>query len=367
MKEKAESEAESTSNDSSVEEAANEERGGEAWIEKKRRKDKKINKTNKSDKKDEESTEVETQDVEKDVKKDRKNANEQKGAQDRGRSTNISRGDITRYSDRARKLVVGQIDGDQGVRDSGNVNSNGGQDDDDDDDNDDDDDDNDDDDDDEFFGHNDEGVLGESSRLRRIHQVQCARACLNLEACTAFTFSDGVQGSCSFCPAENITALVFTPADNHTETWVRRYGQFINPVRKQYLPIPGGGSPGRLVVVKGTALVPMPRKISLEFLNEEQGVVVLKFSRYIDRINHIRLNAKIGDTWDQATKRNVPEELFPFAEGEDYEINFLMTSRGFAVYVNDRYLMTYNMTISYAGLIDTIEVRCLQELRHISF
>ncbi|GFR90534.1 hypothetical protein ElyMa_006152000 [Elysia marginata] len=77
---------------------------GRPGLKKKRRKDKKATKPINLTKKMKGRLKSKLQMSEKHLKKDRRNANKQKGAQDRGRSTNISHGDITRYLDQARSV-----------------------------------------------------------------------------------------------------------------------------------------------------------------------------------------------------------------------------------------------------------------------
>ncbi|GFS15380.1 galectin [Elysia marginata] len=196
--------------------------------------------------------------------------------------------------------------------------------------------------------------------------VTCARACQDMDLCSSFTFTERSQGwSCAFCPAENITALAFTPNDNRTETWIRRSGRVITPVHGQLADIPGAGEPGRLIVVKGTASTPLHHKRFMDLFNKQRGTIVLRFVRFA---SFIRLNSKLsGRSWSSDTERDFPVELFPFAEGEPYEINLLTTSGGFAVYVNGVYIMTYDLSISKAKTIDSMRLKFGAELHYVSF
>ncbi|GFR71271.1 galectin [Elysia marginata] len=202
-------------------------------------------------------------------------------------------------------------------------------------------------------------------------RLTCALACQELAACTSFTFTKEAEGSCAFCPAKNITALVFTPKDNQTESWIRRSGHYLKPVHEQVLDIPGAGAAGGLIVVKGTASTPLHWKRFMDLFNKKQETIMLRFIRFAESPNSnasfIRLNSMFNDTWSVETERNLPLELFPFAEGENYEINFLTTSHGFIVYVNGVYLITYSLSISKAEFIDSMRLKFGPELNYVSF
>ncbi|RUS74287.1 hypothetical protein EGW08_017962 [Elysia chlorotica] len=256
--------------------------------------------------------------------------------------------------------------------------------------------------------------------------LSCATACASLTNCKSFNIISAWEkpNSCSFCPAQNITDLMFGGSvanKTHSETWLRRAARYIYPAEKQELSAPGALEVGTLVVVKGTAPTTMPRKFAVDFYNKEQGVktlVLLRFVRFVDTTNFIRANSKVDGNWITANQREaapglfpfaegedfeislhplegngipgiehrLPTQkskvdgkwitanqrdaapgLFPFAEGEDYEINVLTTAQGYKIYVNGVYVMTYDVSIATAGLADAIMCLFSLEVTYISY
>ncbi|KAK3772479.1 hypothetical protein RRG08_043694 [Elysia crispata] len=205
--------------------------------------------------------------------------------------------------------------------------------------------------------------------------LNCALACLRLEDCTSFTTTTtittvaaaGKLDSCAYCPDQSIAGLMFDPFESHTETWIYRVAHYTDPPFRTVLSTPGAGTIGRLVTVKGTVSVPMPEKFVLDFLKKAGREVILRFTRYAETTNYIRVNAKTDGEWSQENIRDAAPALFPFTEGEDYEIDVLTTRRGFMIYINSIYVMTYNVTISNAELIDAMHYRFAEEVSAIIF
>ena len=200
--------------------------------------------------------------------------------------------------------------------------------------------------------------------------LNCALACLRLEDCTSFTTTAAAAGkldSCAYCPDQSIAGLMVDPFENHTETWTYRVAHYTDPPIKTVLSTPGAGTIGRLVTVKGTVPVPMPKKFVVDFLKQAGREVILRFARYAETTNYIRLNAKTDGKWSKQNIRDAAPGLFPFTEGEDYEIDVLTTRRGFMIYINSIYVMTYNVTISKAELIDAMLYKFEEEVSAIIF
>ena len=205
--------------------------------------------------------------------------------------------------------------------------------------------------------------------------LNCARACLKLEDCTSFTTTTTTTtaaaarklDSCAYCPDQNISGLMVDPFENHTETWTYRVAHYTDPPTKTVLSTPGAGTIGKLVTVKGTAQVPMPSKFVVDFLKEAGRKVILRVARYAETTNFIRVNSKIDNKWSLETIRDATPGFFPFAEGEDYEIDVLTTRSGFMIYINSLYMMTYNVTISMAESVDSMIYRFQDELSAICF
>ncbi|KAK3763263.1 hypothetical protein RRG08_028173 [Elysia crispata] len=207
--------------------------------------------------------------------------------------------------------------------------------------------------------------------VRALSSLLCARACLELKDCNSFVITTGIQGSCTYCPAENITALEFVPTGEQTDSWVHRKILLANPLSGKSYPIPGIGTFGTLVAVKGRVPIPLPSKFFVDFKNKTTKNTIFRFVRYsVANPSYIRLNAIIDSTYLTNKGDNIVNPvptLFPFAEGEPYEINILITRYGFVVYVEGIYVYTYNVTISYAADIDFVVYQFESEVYEISF
>ena len=212
-------------------------------------------------------------------------------------------------------------------------------------------------------------VTSTSLSTSTVNAVNCALSCSALEDCKNFAITTGYQSSCVYCPAKNITGLTSATIEENvqTRTWVALAVQYTDPPLRTDLPAPGVGATGTLIVVRGSTPVPIPRKFTLDFLHRAENKIILRFSRYAEGTNFIRMHARLNGMWENKYRVDVQQGLFPFTEGHSYRIDFIITKQGFVVYVNDVYLMTYDKTVSLLSSIDTIFYKFEHEVSDISF
>ena len=202
--------------------------------------------------------------------------------------------------------------------------------------------------------------------------LECAAACncQDIDDCMSFTFDPSASVKCSYCPAQNITGIIFGAPNTRAKTYyVPWTGHLQNPKPKKDISSPGMGKIGRLILIKGKTPVPVPYQMVIDFMDKVDKSVILRFGRYVNNTGHryIRLSSRVTSQWPDENRRYAPLGLFPFAEGVDYQIDILTSRHGFAVYVDGVYILTYNVSISRAGLIDITRHRFQPEITDIFF
>ncbi|GFO44379.1 gypsy retrotransposon integrase-like protein 1 [Plakobranchus ocellatus] len=197
--------------------------------------------------------------------------------------------------------------------------------------------------------------------------LECARECKRQTGCTAFTFTpDNVShrgtglklGLCSWCPANNIVNVSYTATDLHLKTWYNVLGHLVQPPDLTMLEIPGALSVGRYLIVYGRIPDPLP-SLSRVTIFPQQGSdiaarVAPHFNQTLDSkapvIELLKINCKINGTFYM----NTFEDIFPFWAGQTFEIGFLATRTGFAVYIDGTYMITITTTSYMVGDIGFI-------------
>ncbi|GFO33994.1 beta-galactoside-binding lectin [Plakobranchus ocellatus] len=197
--------------------------------------------------------------------------------------------------------------------------------------------------------------------------LECARTCERQSNCTAFMFtrnSPGVQGTCSWCPANDIVNISYTPADPLLETWTKILGYLVFPNDPSIQePIPSTLSVGRAVIFQARVPDPVTQRsfFSLCVDNKLEKIAVrvaARFNYHGDQERVIISNHKDW-YWELAYS---PEGFFPFSPGQKIEIAVLGRSEGFDVFLNGDYIRTVNRTATWVGQINYVEVADFEEV-----
>ncbi|RUS91355.1 hypothetical protein EGW08_000872 [Elysia chlorotica] len=178
--------------------------------------------------------------------------------------------------------------------------------------------------------------------------ITCARACTERPDCTFFEFTPSISsgdswprlGTCTSCPANNITGLTITPNNTQTETWVHIFGRIVDPQPETYISIPGALSVGRLLVIKGRIPVPAPERVIVDIYHNNKDDIPVRVTprfNYKDMVKRLIVANRRSGNWAVTV---LPQSTFPFYEGKDFEIRLLTTVRGFMVYVNEDFIRT---------------------------
>ncbi|GFO25354.1 hypothetical protein PoB_005185900 [Plakobranchus ocellatus] len=197
--------------------------------------------------------------------------------------------------------------------------------------------------------------------------LMCAVKCDQQPDCTAFMFiryNPGVQvAACSWCPANDIVNISYTPADPLLETWAETLG-YVRFPNNAYIhePIPTTLSIGRVVIFQARVPDPVPTRCV--------------FSLQVDKIQNVAVNVAARFNFDGDQERVViatqkawewqlaysPEGFFPFSPGQQIEIAILGRSEGFDVYINGIYIRTVTRTAIWVGQINLVEIKDFEEV-----
>ncbi|GFR93475.1 galectin [Elysia marginata] len=172
--------------------------------------------------------------------------------------------------------------------------------------------------------------------------LTCSKACKENPDCTSFVFTPFTSstisnvrlGTCSFCPAYNITGLNYISIISQAETWLGFFGRILHPPSITYLPIPGALSMGRLLVIKSRVPIPEPERIIFDIFHSNKKDIVYRVSprwSYKGVKERLMISSNVNKTWDV---KSLSASKFPFLKGEDFEINILTTQQGFMVYID---------------------------------
>ncbi|GFO25357.1 galectin [Plakobranchus ocellatus] len=195
----------------------------------------------------------------------------------------------------------------------------------------------------------------------------CAIKCEQEPDCTAFMFtrstSSDQDAACSWCPANDIVGINYTPADPLLETWTKILGYVTFP-NNPYIrePIPTTLSVGRIVIFQARVPDPVPKRCV--------------FSLQVDKIQNVAVNVAARFNFDGDQERVViatqkawewqlaysPEGFFPFSPGQQIEFAILGRSEGFDVYINGIYIRTVTRTAIWVGQINLVEIKNFEEV-----
>ncbi|GFO33995.1 hypothetical protein PoB_006050000 [Plakobranchus ocellatus] len=195
----------------------------------------------------------------------------------------------------------------------------------------------------------------------------CARTCERQPDCTAFMFtrnSPGVQGTtCSWCPANDIVNISYTPADPLLVTWTKILGYLVFPNNSSIQePIPSTLSVGRVVIFQARVPDPAPQRSFFSLcVNKLHKIAVRVAARFNYNGDQERVVISTQKAWQWELAYS-PEDFFPFSPGQKIEIAVLGRSEGFDVYLNGDYIRTVNRTASWVGQINYVEVENFEEV-----
>ena len=189
------------------------------------------------------------------------------------------------------------------------------------------------------------------------NSLACARACSKREDCTSYVFTPSTSsaatgprlGTCTMCPAHNITGLNFSSTNSQSETWFNILGRVFEPQPLTYIPISGALSIGRLMIVKGRTPEPEPERSVVDVLDKINGDIAIRISprfNYRDTVKGLVVSNRLDGNWSVTI---LPESKFLFSEGQDFEISYLATRIGFRVYVNEIFMKWVGKSIHLAG------------------
>ncbi|GFO44367.1 hypothetical protein PoB_007087200 [Plakobranchus ocellatus] len=197
--------------------------------------------------------------------------------------------------------------------------------------------------------------------------LECARKCKRQADCTAFTFTaynisrhaTGLKlGSCSWCPANNIVNVSYTANDLHVKTWYNVLGNLVQPPDLTMLEIPGALSVGRYLIVYGRIPNPPPNRSRVTIFPQQGTDYAARVAPHFDHtrptgkreIEVLKINYRIKGKYYTYTFR----DFFPFSAGQKFDIGFLATRTGFAVYIDGTYMVTVTTTSYMVGDIGFI-------------
>ncbi|GFN96622.1 galectin [Plakobranchus ocellatus] len=219
-----------------------------------------------------------------------------------------------------------------------------------------------------FMKLENDNVICDSDLLQLIpmsyNNAECALACQLEPNCTSFMFSPckvcspGLDiGTCSQCPSYN-----FTDVNPHpdTEVWLHSLGYVASPPNDVFVTIPRALSAGRFMVVRGRVPDPAPSFIIVSCLdntaNENYAVYIeLCFScSSASTANRVLLWNRIDSQWRYET---LPEGVFPFAAGQEFQVEILAANDGFRVYVDGAFLGSITRSASLVGAVELLFLR----------
>ncbi|GFO31922.1 hypothetical protein PoB_005842700 [Plakobranchus ocellatus] len=195
----------------------------------------------------------------------------------------------------------------------------------------------------------------------------CAIKCNRQPGCTAFMFTrhnPGVQdAACSWCSANDIVGINYTPADPLLETWVKILGHLVFPNNSVIQePIPSTLSIGRVLFFQARVPDPVPDRCIFSLDVDENSIIAVRmeirfsFGYYIKRV---AIFTFMNSAW---TDHYFPEDFFPFSAGQKIDIAVLGRSEGFQMYLNGEYLHFVWFTRAWVGQINSINFRNFEEV-----
>ncbi|GFN87811.1 galectin-4-like [Plakobranchus ocellatus] len=171
---------------------------------------------------------------------------------------------------------------------------------------------------------------------------KCATMCQRQSNCTAFMFvphnssSHGDElGTCSWCPPHNITSVSYTPA---VQLWLNLLGYMTTLPFRTFMPMQGALCIGRYVAVRGRIPDPAPDRFGVLIVTEiyvDYPInLVIRFNEG-GYTNRLTVHTRVDKDWDMEV---LPEGVFPFVAGQDFEVGVLATKEGFSLFVDGVYL-----------------------------
>ncbi|GFO35655.1 galactose-binding lectin l-1 [Plakobranchus ocellatus] len=190
-----------------------------------------------------------------------------------------------------------------------------------------------------------------------VNYMVCAIKCNRQPDCTAFMFtrnSPGVQGTpCSWCPANDIVNISYTPADPQLETWIKILGHSEFPNNSSIKEtIPKTLSVGRAIIFRARVPDPAPKRTLFSLnVNRSENMAVRVGARFNfgGDIERLIIYTRMDLAWKSYY---FPQGFFPFSPGQKIEIAVLGRSEGFDVFLNGDYIRTVTRTAIWVGQIN---------------
>ncbi|GFO28725.1 galectin-8 [Plakobranchus ocellatus] len=191
------------------------------------------------------------------------------------------------------------------------------------------------------------------------NNLVCAIKCTRQPGCTAFMFTrnnSSVQdATCSWCPANDVVGIIYTPANPLLETWVKILGHLVfpnNPVIKEL--VPSTLSLGRVLFFQARVPDPVPDRCIFSLDVDDTSSIAVRmeirfsFEYYYKRVGIFTL---INSGW---TDHYFPTDFFPFSAGQKLDIAVLGRSEGFQMYLNGEYLHFVWFSRAWVGQINLL-------------
>ncbi|GFO40453.1 galectin [Plakobranchus ocellatus] len=199
------------------------------------------------------------------------------------------------------------------------------------------------------------------------NNLVCAIKCKRQPDCTAFMFTrnnPGVQdAACSWCPANDIVSISYTPADPLLETWVKTLGFLVfpnNPFIKELIPTTL--SIGQVLFFQGRVPDLLPDRCIFSLNVDSSASIAARIEarfNYAHDENRVVIFTLRNSAWNTFY---FPREFFPFSSGQKVDIAVLGTSEGFDMYLNGEYIKTVTSTTDWVGQINLVIVTDYEEV-----